>query len=212
MAKAYFLKGSAYLRYDVENDAADAGYPKPIDRGWTGLTQAGFDSGIDAALDLGAGKVYFFKGALYARIDQSANSLDRGYPLPIADHWPGLAETEFTDSLDAAVNAGNGEAMFFKGAQCLSYDIAADRSDVGGTRAIAEALPGMAEADMEGGIDAAVDWPGSKLYFFKGSRYVRFDLARGTVDDGYPREVVEDWPTLAGAGFASDLADGWRKL
>jgi hypothetical protein len=81
MTSAYFLKGSDYVRYNVEGDAADAGYPKPIARGWTGLAQAGFDSGIDAALDLGTGKVYFFKGAQYARVDQAANSLDREYPL-----------------------------------------------------------------------------------------------------------------------------------
>jgi hypothetical protein len=110
------------------------------------------------------------------------------------------------------VNAGNGKALFFMRGQCLSYDIAADRADAGGPRSIADALPGIAEADMGGGIDAVVDWPGGKLYFFKDSRYVRFDVAGGRVDDGYPLEVAEQWPTLAGAGFGADLADGWRKL
>jgi matrix metalloproteinase-14 (membrane-inserted) len=36
--KAYFFKGSEYLRWDITTDKADPGYPKPIDsKSWNGL-------------------------------------------------------------------------------------------------------------------------------------------------------------------------------
>ena len=42
--KAYFFRGSQYIRYDMKADKVDAGYPKPIAGAWPGL----FTSAIDA--------------------------------------------------------------------------------------------------------------------------------------------------------------------
>ncbi len=35
--KAYFFRGSEYMRYDMAADAVDTGYPKLIASGWPGL-------------------------------------------------------------------------------------------------------------------------------------------------------------------------------
>ena len=35
-------------------------------------------------------------------------------------------------------------------------------------------------------VDSAVNWGNGKAYFFKGSQYVRFDIASDRVDPGYP--------------------------
>ncbi len=35
--KAYFFKGTTYIRYDIKADASDPNYPAPIGGGWTGL-------------------------------------------------------------------------------------------------------------------------------------------------------------------------------
>jgi len=36
--KAYFFKGSQYIRYDIATDKADPGYPKTIDNStWPGI-------------------------------------------------------------------------------------------------------------------------------------------------------------------------------
>jgi hypothetical protein len=91
--KAYFFKGSEYIRYDVDVDKVDAGYPKPIAENWPGL----FTSNIDAAIVWPNGKAYFFRESQYDRYDLAADKVDSGYPKPIAGNWPGL----FTSDLDA---------------------------------------------------------------------------------------------------------------
>src|SRR4051812_34797458 len=57
------------------------------------------------------------------------------------------------------------------------------------------------------GIDAAVAWPNGKVYVFKGPFYLRYDLASGKLDDGYPRPIKDNWP---GMPFTSiDAACVW---
>jgi hypothetical protein len=94
--KAYFFKGTQYIRYDLKTDKVDLGYPKPIANNWPGFPAA-FAAGIDAAVVWNNGKAYFFKGANYIRYDIKTDKVDAGYPKPIAGAWPGL----FTSSLDA---------------------------------------------------------------------------------------------------------------
>jgi hypothetical protein len=87
--KAYFFKGSEYVRYDWAADRTDPGYPKPIAANWPGLP-AGFTSNIQAAINgqkSFEGKAYLFKGADYARYDWAADHGDPGYPLPIEFNW-----------------------------------------------------------------------------------------------------------------------------
>jgi Hemopexin len=97
--KAYFFSGSQYARYDVAADATDPGYPLPIAGNWANIAGTGFENGIDAAIDYGTGKAYFFRGGNYVRVDIAAKAVDPGYPLPIAGNWTGL----FSGALDAAV-------------------------------------------------------------------------------------------------------------
>jgi len=87
--KAYFFKGSQYSRYDIKADRVDPGYPKPINREtWPGFP---WTDGIDAAVNWGNGKAYFFKGAHYIRYDIKADRVDPGYPKPINNEtWPGI--------------------------------------------------------------------------------------------------------------------------
>ena len=94
--KAYFFKGSKYIRYDIKTDKVDVGYPKPIAGNWPGFPAA-FAAGIDAAIVWNNGKAYFFKGAQYIRYDIKTDKVDAGYPKPIAGNWPGL----FTSYLGA---------------------------------------------------------------------------------------------------------------
>lgn len=100
--KAYFFRGASYLRYDIATDAADSGYPLPIVGNWPGFEQAGFDDRIDAALNWGNGKAYFFRGGEYLRYDIGAGNVDPGYPRQIAGFWPGFEETGFAARVDAA--------------------------------------------------------------------------------------------------------------
>ncbi|MCX6581039.1 MAG: hemopexin repeat-containing protein [Candidatus Aminicenantes bacterium] len=189
--KAYFFKGNRYVRYDIPTDRTDPGYPKFINNeNWPGLP---WKNGIDTAVNWDNGKVYFFKGNRYIRYDIAADRIDPGYPKFINNEtWPGLP---WTNSIDAAVNWGNGKAYFFKGNQYVRYDIPADRTDPGYPKFINnENWPGL---PWTYGIDAAVNWGNGKAYFFKGNQYVRYDIATDRVDAGYPKFISnETWPGL----------------
>jgi len=189
--KAYFFKGGMYVRYDMKTDRVDPGYPKPTSsETWPGLT---FTDGIDAAVNWGNGKAYFFKGGQYIRYDLRADRADPGYPKPINNEtWPGLT---FTDGIDAAVNWGNGKVYFFKGNQYVRYDLRADHADPGYPKPInSETWPGVSFTD---GVDTAVNWRNGKAYFFKGGQYIRYDLRADRADPGYPKPINnETWPGL----------------
>jgi hypothetical protein len=193
--KVYFFKGPQYMRYDVKTDKVDAGYPQTIQGNWPGWP-ASFAGGIDASVMWTTGKVYYFKGNQYIRYDIVADRVDGGYPRPIAGAWPGL----WTDSIDAGVVWPNGKAYFFKGSQYMRYDIAADRVDPGYPAAIAGNWPGF-PADFAAGINAAVVWNNGKAYFFKGSQYIRYDIASDKVDAGYPAAIAGNWPGLWADGI-----------
>jgi hypothetical protein len=106
--KAYFFKGDQYLRYNIDTDAVDAPdpgtapYPRKISdpNGWRGLP-ASFNAGIDAAVNGGDGKLYFFKDTQYVRLtfaSRSVDQIDPPYPYAISPNWAGLPPT-----LDAGV-------------------------------------------------------------------------------------------------------------
>jgi nitrogenase subunit NifH len=84
--KAYFFQGANYVRYDVEADRVDDGYPMTIRQQWPGL----FDRNVGAAVEWPNGKAYFFQGADYVRYDVATDRTDGGFPQRIVDHWPGL--------------------------------------------------------------------------------------------------------------------------
>ncbi|MDP1774858.1 MAG: hemopexin repeat-containing protein [Methylobacter sp.] len=188
--KAYFFKGAQYDRYDPKADKVDPGYPKPIQGNWPGFP-AGFEAGVNAAVVWGNGKVYFFKGSQYIRYDIVADKVDAGYPKPIKGNWPGL----WADKIDAGVVWPNGKAYFFKGSKYIRYDIATDKADAGYPRAIQGSWPGF-PSSFTTGINAAVVWDNGKAYFFKGSEYIRYDIANNKTDAGYPKPIKGNWPGL----------------
>jgi hypothetical protein len=101
--KAYFFKDSQYVRYDMASDRVDDGYPTAIAGAWPGLAEAGFASGLDAVVNWGDGKAYFFKRGQYVRYDIAADRADPGYPTAIAGAWPGLAEAGFGTALSTVI-------------------------------------------------------------------------------------------------------------
>ncbi|MER6288487.1 hemopexin repeat-containing protein, partial [Streptomyces sviceus] len=115
--KVYFFKGPSYLRYDIADDRADPGYPLSIADQWPGLRDAGFDTNIDAAVNWGNGKVYFFKGPSYLRYDIADDRADPGYPLSIADQWPALASFGFGTSVRATVDLFDGRNVWLPDAE-----------------------------------------------------------------------------------------------
>ncbi|SAL05796.1 Hemopexin [Caballeronia calidae] len=156
-------------------------------------------------------KAYFLFDSQYVRYDVASDAVETGYPKSIGANWTGFSAAGFASGIDAAVNDDSGKVYFFKGSQYLRYDIAANAVDAGFPKSIADHWPGLAQADFASGIDAAVNWGNGKLYFFKGDRYVRYDLGQNRSDDGYPVRTADGWPGFAAAGFgaAIDTALNW---
>ena len=118
---------------------------------------------------------------------------DPGYPKPITQQtWPGMI---WTDGIDAAVNWGNGKIYFFKGGQYIRYDIEDDSADSGFPRSInQQTWPGLIWTD---GFDDVVNWGNGKVYFFKGSEYIRYDIVNDKADIDYPKKIDgSSWPGL----------------
>lgn len=203
----FFFRGGTYVRYEIDPssgaETVDHGnYPRSVADGWSAMP-APFTHGIDAVVPWPDGSVYFFKGPQYVRWDATDNTVDASfYPHAIADQWPALPPA-FAAGIDAAVNWGDGRVFFFKGARYVRYDIATDSVDISlYPRAISDGWSDF-PADFAAGVDAVVNWGNGSAYFFKGSRYLNYDVGASKVRPGYPLPVTEPgkWPELVAAGF-----------
>jgi hypothetical protein len=193
--KIYMFDGKYYVRYS-EGFNLDSGYPKPIAGNWPGFP-ADFANGIDASLWSDTNnKIYFFKGSQYIRVDPNNSwNVDPGYPKPIAGNWPGFP-ANFATGVDAAVwSDTNKKIYFFKGSQYIRVDPNNNWNvDPGYPKPISGNWPGF-PASFANGVDGAIwsEW-NKRIYFFKGTRYIRVNPANNwNVDGGYPRFINTNW-------------------
>src|SRR3712207_206085 len=187
--KVYLFKGTDYIRFSSVAAGVDAGYPRKIADGWHGLP-AEFQERIDAAVwRLSDGKIYFFRGSQYVRIDPATNTVEAGYPSEIAAGLSGLPPA-FQEGIDAALQRyDNGKIYFFKRDKYVRLDGTTFAVDPGYPVVTSGNWKGMPDKFNER-IDAAF-WRKSdgKIYFFRKRNYLRFtDIAAG-VDDGYPQPM-----------------------
>ncbi len=204
-AKVFFFRGDRYLRYDAATDRCDEGYPLSIGDYWPGMRGAGFDQGVQAAVNWGNGKLYFFKGDQYVRYDVATDRVDDGYPMSIAASWTGFNAAGFDRDLSGAVRWDERIAYFFKGNQYLRYDIVADRVDEGYPRLIGDSWPGLAAAGFDRDLRAPIDWTNGSAYLFKGNQYVRYDMVNDRSAEGYPLSISDYWPGFSSAGFGQGV-------
>lgn len=62
-------------------------------------------------------------------------------------------------------------------------------------------------SELTEGMDAALEWPGNgRTYFFKGTKYWRYDWYRGKMDEFYPRAISTAW---LGVPDNLDAAQRW---
>ncbi|MCX7816264.1 MAG: hemopexin repeat-containing protein [Syntrophales bacterium] len=164
---------------------------------------------VDAAVNWGNGKVYFFKGGKYIRYSARPDMDDElfgprpdpGYPKEVNhETWPGLPWKEF----DAVLNWGSGVACFFKGGQFVRYNMIADRAEPDYPLPINDKTwPGLI---WEDGIDAAVNWGNGKVFFFKRGEYIRYDIKTNRADPGYPKPInYLTWPGLVWTDGIDDV-------
>src|SRR6266568_648390 len=153
----FFFKDDQYSRYRIAGGHLDDGYPLYIRDHRPGMKDAGFDADLDAAVNWGNGKVFFFKQDQYVRYDIKTDKVDDRKPLSIGDKWPGMKDVGFDADLDAAINWGNGKAYFFKGNLYVRSDVLEDKVDEGYPLVIGNGWPGMSEAGLAAGFTGVVD-------------------------------------------------------
>jgi hypothetical protein len=157
----YFFKGPRYVRWDARDHSVDTTiYPRDISDGW-GAFPASFATGVDAAINWGDGRAFFFRGSKYIAYDIAGNTVDTTiYPRDISDGWADFPAS-FAAGIDAAVNWGNDTAYFFKGRQYLSYDMAASAVRPGFPLAITEPgkWPGLVATGFTKSFDDVIEWP-----------------------------------------------------
>ncbi len=189
--KVYIFKGDQYIRYDFVSTYADPGYPKKIGDVWGGMGDfaSGFDAGFVNPTTM---KAYFFKDDQYLRRDVKAGQTDSGYPRKISASWPGVASLGKLDT--AFLRPGTNDVYFFKGDQYLKYNLATSKPYDGYPKKISDKWGGMT-GNFGSNLNAAVTSPTdpNKVYFFKGTEYVRYDLSTSKVDPGYPQAISNNW-------------------
>jgi len=160
-------------------------------------------------VDWGNGKLYYFNKSEYTRYDLALDQSESGYPRPIAGNWPGWPALWRT-GVDAAVNLGTGTVLFIRGSQFLRYSIAQDK--VIAAPAALTTLTGWPAAwtSVDAVINSPAGSPGNywdrKVYFFRGSQYLRFDVTTMKVDVA-PKAISGGWPGV----FTSGIDYGFMK-
>ncbi len=140
------------------------------------------------------------------RLCAGAISMDGGYPTGINGPWQGLPAA-FQSGIDAAIwRPSNQKVYMFKDDQYVR--MTGTTVDPGYPQPIAGNWNGL-PASFEAGIDAAV-WRASngKIYFFKGSQYVR--MTGADMDTGYPQPIAGNWKGLNASFNAGIDAAVWR--
>jgi len=197
----YFIRGVRFVRYERERKVAHA--PRPLRELLPALDDDGFER-IDEAfrgknlvsktgeqLD---NKLFVFRRDRVLRFDLSTKKKDPGYPMPLAEAFPGLP----FERIDAGLVTGFDAIYFFYGDQYVRFNPQTNRVDDGYPQPIAKRWVGLTFDRL----DAAVYWGNSKVYFFKGDQHIRYDLANYRSDPGFPKHVVgnyvEDWKFIDG--------------
>jgi Hemopexin len=157
------------------------------------------------------GKVYLFQGTDYVRYDFESGALDQD-ALPVSStSWPGLRET----APDAALSWGFGKIYFFYSDEYVRFDVGLNNVDPeylppNEPTKIAGRWPGFPD-EWGSGIDAAVNWGNGKVYFFRGSEYLRYDITLDRVDPDYPKPIDGNWPGVWPSGIEGVLYQGGAK-
>lgn len=192
----HVFRGEHCFSYDPDRCETSRLYR--IREKWPMLRAAGFEQ-VDAAflgkyLTSSAGenlgrKLYLFNRGNYIRVDVDRETIDPGYPKPIAEGWPGVT----FERIDATLNVAPDALYFFRGNQYIRFNMLNNQADAGYPDSVGKRWAGVT-FDR---IDAAVYWGNAKVFFFRGNQHIRYDMVNYRTDPGYPKFIVgnyvEDW-------------------
>lgn len=194
----FVVQGGQAARFGWAEERMLDHYAPLLGKRWPALPAA-FAGGFDAALAVPADDpwVMVFRGGQCLRLHPVDGSV--GQVGSIDGQYPGLP-AGFAAGIDAALpSATAGEAYFFKGGQCVRYDLRSAMPVE--TKSLADTWQGLsakAPAFVNGISAAAVNPVTGKAFFFKGSQFVRVALSTRTVETNAAPVDDGSWPGLRG--------------
>lgn len=184
-----FMNSANYTEWDFNTRTNRPGFPQPLTNTYKNLFGG---TGVDAAVRLfGSNTVYFFKGDEYITWDMnkfpSFDQMPVQTPDKIANAFPGVFDGK---DFDAAMTFDDNRLYFFKGDQYLRWDV--DKNSISTAikypAPIKSNWPGMFNGE---GVDYAVRYDSARAYFYKGDKYVRWDIKNDKISTAakYPKDI-----------------------
>ncbi len=135
----------------------------------------------------------FFSGEKCLRMDNGKIDKDQ-FPKAIEAVWPGVN----FDRVDAAVAVPPNRVYFFRGSEYIRVDVSLDgKGQPSPTFKYRDSIKTRWPGVIFDRLDTASYFPNSKMYFFSGDQYIRYDLSLGRADSGYPKYLnsnyADDW-------------------
>ncbi|HEU4405626.1 MAG TPA: hemopexin repeat-containing protein [Polyangiaceae bacterium] len=213
--RLFLFSGDQFYRYTSPGqEHVDEGYPLRLAGHWAlegpGFAlPAAFEAGLTEALRAPDGKLFFFSGQHYARVDAP------GPTRPVAQDWALVRNWIATNSrVEAAFVDPQGTTYLFGGDQFVRYSSAPYESVDEGYPLATSNRWGNLPDEFRAGIDAALSFTvngAQRLYLFRGRKYVRYTGGNYTqIDAGYPKDI-EHGDDVEGAwfrGFAVNNPNG----
>ncbi|NHB94132.1 fucose-binding lectin II [Photorhabdus cinerea] len=102
----------------------------------------------------------------------------------------------------------NTNTYLFLNSENIKYNDQLHKAHTGYPQPTSNDWPGL-PIEFQRNIDDVINLNGY-LYFFKGSQYLKFDIAKAQVSEG-PKHIIEGWPGLKGTEFENgiDAATEW---
>ncbi|WP_287357028.1 hemopexin repeat-containing protein [Moorena sp. SIO3B2] len=192
------LDNYSYAFLGEEYISSEDGTVRPVAQKW-GHREYNFGQTdhIDAAMVNQEGNYLFFlddKVVKYAGSIELANlQPEEGYPKPLHQEFTSLPD-EFVLGIDAALNGVDGGTYLFRDDEFVSIDPNAT-IEVQETRSKWGIVTN--QIATVGMVDAAFVGLDGYTYMFSGEQYVRYSGSDySQVDDGFPRNISEDWEGL----------------
>ena len=127
--------------------------------------------------------LFIFQGDHYVSLDLIARKIDdQQNNIPMSFNIP-------YSTIDAALRWDDEIVFFFKGMDCIKYDLTKKSVVPGYPKKIIFEWKGIWPSDLSDAIKIC-----DKVFFFRRLQYISYDILLGKPDTGYPKSITDGWP------------------